>query len=228
MTSGLAPVPGTSAAGDFALLACGQVNSATYTVTNVSGALYLVSMTSTCGSSNLNNNGVIRYAASSGNGFRVSGFSMVAAAVPSPYLKTGATAMAAQQGLVTNANVVAGNVSFGSATAQAQATTGFWQPNGAANNGNEYYVAVPASTSFRLSTLYCVTDVTPASGQTIIFTMRSAFASTALTCTINNPATTCNDLTDTAWVAAGTQYSLQAVTSATSGSIRLHCSARVN
>lgn len=98
---------------------------------------------------------------------------------------------------------------------QAQNTTQFVLT---LNNATEASIQAlcPASGTFK--NLF-VQATAPASGQTLTATWRVNNTSTAITCTITGPATTCNDTTHTAACTAGQPYSLQSVTSATSGAI---------
>jgi hypothetical protein len=75
----------------------------------------------------------------------------------------------------------------------------------------------PKTGTFR--NLYAQASPAPASGQTVVLTLRIANASTALTCTITGPATTCNDTTHAVTIAVGNSYEMQAVLSATTGSV---------
>lgn len=97
----------------------------------------------------------------------------------------------------------------------AQASTGFETSFLSAGEGGVQMVC-PYTGTFR--NLFAASSA-PASGQTLTLTMRKNNVSQAVTCTITGVGTSCNDTTHTFTCAAGDTYDLQAVTSATTGSI---------
>lgn len=100
--------------------------------------------------------------------------------------------------------------------------------NAQAQNTTEFQVGVSSVTEASVQGLCPIggtfknlfmQTTAPASGQTVIATLRVNAVDTTVTCTITGPATTCNDTTHTAACTAGQSYSVKTVTSATSGSI---------
>jgi hypothetical protein len=103
------------------------------------------------------------------------------------------------------------------ATTVPQATTAF---EAFLSSTTEANVTVPCPVNGFFKNLQ-VTATAPASGQTVASTLRVNGAGTALTCTITGPATSCSDTNGAhaAQCTAGQLYSLQTVTSATTGSL---------
>lgn len=105
---------------------------------------------------------------------------------------------------------------YNAVSALAQNTTNFV---GAANNSTTEAVGFAICPKVtKLQNLFAQ-HTAPASGQTVTSTLRVAGADTAVTCTSTGPATSCNDVTHSAYCTAGQTYSLKVVTSATTGSI---------
>jgi hypothetical protein len=109
-------------------------------------------------------------------------------------------------------------------SAVAQATTdylvsGSGNPLAASTNG----MLMTLASGGVFKNLFISTNNTPAVGQTFIFTVYSGAAGStgtpsSVTCTISNPNKTCNDTSDTVTVTQGQVWSIQVVTSSTSGS----------
>lgn len=108
-------------------------------------------------------------------------------------------------------------------TSIAQATTNYLYAGAPGPNGGTSQ-ASPIAYNGTFKNLYFQSVTGPAAGQTFTITLMvgstpagAASGPTAVTCTVSNPATTCNDTTHTAAVTAGQYYAIQIVTSATSG-----------
>lgn len=103
-----------------------------------------------------------------------------------------------------------------SAGAVAQNSTVFQVSAANATEGVAQAIAPKAGT-FR--NLYIATGTIGGSAQTVTATLRIAGSGTTITCQVLTAATTCNDITHSAAITAGQSYSLQVVTSATTGSV---------
>jgi hypothetical protein len=97
----------------------------------------------------------------------------------------------------------------------AQATTNFTISLGNATETNVQALCPIGGTFKNLFIL----STAPASGQTLIATLRVNTTDTAVTCTVTGTGTTCSDTTHTAACTAGQPYVMKMVTSATSGSL---------
>lgn len=83
------------------------------------------------------------------------------------------------------------------------------------NNAVEANVRMVAPCAGTIRNLYVVTDAAPGAGQTFIYTIRKNGADGAITCTLSGAAaTTGNDTTNTATVAAGDTFDVKVVISA--------------
>ena len=108
-------------------------------------------------------------------------------------------------------------------TSIAQASTNVvWPGLTSPQGGGTESAPIPFSGTFR--NLYFDAATGPAGGQTFTVTVNVGATptlgfstNTALTCTVSNPALTCSDTTHSVSVTAGQYFSLQVVTSATSG-----------
>lgn len=135
-----------------------------------------------------------------------------------------ATAAWAQQAATPVGPLANSFVSFINAT-QAQNTTAYDMIGASGNGTTAIAMQVPSATTFR--NFRVSTTNAPAAGQTFTFTVFTgstlgSLTSSGITCQISNPATTCNDLTNSKTLTAGQYWLIQAITSATSGATGLH------
>jgi hypothetical protein len=102
-----------------------------------------------------------------------------------------------------------------SAGGLAQASTNYFNYT---NNTFESNARIPVSIGGTFKNLYAHTGTAlGGSGQTLTFTLYVNGSPTSVTCAINSGSQDCNDTIHTAIVAAGQAFSIQAVTSATTG-----------
>jgi hypothetical protein len=87
MDDGGVPVPANAAGADFAFVV-GGVAVTDYAVRKIAGALYRVSGFIATGATPANNHGVLKYAAGSAKGFRMSGFDLTPNSILAAYWKT--------------------------------------------------------------------------------------------------------------------------------------------
>lgn len=90
-------------------------------------------------------------------------------------------------------------------------TTIFLVVTGAASESTALALA-PIGGTFK--NLYIFTNNAPGAAHTYTITLRVNGSDTSITCTITDPATTCNDTTHSAAITAGQSYSIKAVGSA--------------
>lgn len=74
------------------------------------------------------------------------------------------------------------------------------------------------TTSRTISNLYISQGPAPGTGNSAVYTLRVNGADTAVTCTISNTASTCNDTTHSASITAGQTWSIKSVQSASAAS----------
>lgn len=108
---------------------------------------------------------------------------------------------------------------------QAQNTTQFY--------GQSFYTTderqaeIVLATAMTITKLYAYASIAPASGQTIVVTLRKNEADTAITCTITGTGAATaasNDLAHSVSFSAGDRMSVKAVTSATTGNVQFMAS----
>lgn len=116
-----------------------------------------------------------------------------------------------------------GPISYGCGSMN-QASTEYCMPGSVAFGGTlATQVGVPAPMNGNFKNLYVATSNAPASGQTFTVTLYTGSAgtetSTLLTCQVTSASSkACNDTTDAPPITAGQYWTLQIVTSSTSGS----------
>lgn len=115
------------------------------------------------------------------------------------------------------------SLGFSSGTT-AQAETYFIAPGYSLQTTNPAFAGVIATFSGTLKNLYVrASSTVGGTSQTATYTIYvgapGSMTATALTCTINTSSSSCNDTADSAAITAGQAWSLQVVTSATTGTI---------
>ena len=86
MDSGLTPMSGSAATDDFTFVVGGVVVSSGYVTQYFSNGIYRVSATVTSGTSNLGNNGILKYPYQTDNGFKVVGWQIEAGSYSTSYI----------------------------------------------------------------------------------------------------------------------------------------------
>lgn len=111
---------------------------------------------------------------------------------------------------------VGGGISvWAPATALSLTGTMYASAGGAAQSATEANVYVKASGAMSASGLQVNIDSAPGGGNSIAFTLRVAGSDSTLTCTIADPATSCQDITHTVSIAQNNLLSIKFVTTGT-------------
>jgi len=96
-----------------------------------------------------------------------------------------------------------------------------------AGSNTEANVALPLAISGTASSLYCASSAAPGASASWVMTLRIAGSDTTVTCTITDPATTCNDTTHSTSVTAGNLFSIKIVEGGTSGDGPVGCTFKI-